>query len=67
MGALPGLACASILNTNSSCPSSVAYPVEASRRKMSTPFSKIIKFAMEKLLGSDVHEISFARLIEALD
>jgi hypothetical protein len=44
-----------------------AYPVEASRRKMSAPFSKIIKFAMEKLLGFDVHEIAFARLIEALD
>jgi len=45
----------------------LAYPVEASRSEMSAPFSKIIKFAMEKLLGSDVHEIAFARLIEALD
>jgi hypothetical protein len=34
---------------------------------MSAPFSKIIKFAMEKLLGSDVHEIALARLIEVLD
>src|ERR1700730_6781285 len=45
----------------------LAYPVEASRSEMSAPFSKIIKFAMEKLLGSDVHEIAFARLIEAFD
>jgi hypothetical protein len=45
----------------------LAYLVEASRSEMSAPFSKIIKFAMEKLLGSDVHEIAFARLIEALD
>jgi hypothetical protein len=36
----------------------LAYLVEASRREMSSPFSKIIKFAMEKLLGSDIHEIA---------
>jgi hypothetical protein len=34
---------------------------------MSAPFSKIIKCAMEKLLGSDVHERALARLIEVLD
>ena len=45
----------------------LAYLIEASRSEMSAPFSKIINFAMEKLLGSDVHEIAFARLIEALD
>ena len=45
----------------------LAYPVEASRSEMSAPFSKIIKCAMEKLLGSDVHERALARLIEVLD
>ena len=55
MGVLPGLACRIDLEHQFFPPilAILAYTVEASRSEMSAPFGKIIKFAMEKLLGSD--------------